>query len=308
MARITIRQRDTIKVDHLIIDKHALKGNTYYVDSVGGNIKNGGLDPLDALATIDQAVNKCTANQGDVIVVLQKHAETIGSATALVLDIAGISIIGMGHGTTRPTITLDTATAASIPVSVDDIHIENIIFTANFADIVTMFTLTTAKQLTFVDCNFLETATNMNAKLIVDTNTTNNAANGLAFINCNFIQVDTANTSLIKVDGDLDNLKFKDNYVSMGVNDNNAVIAVATGKDLTNVEIVDNLIYRLNTVGDLVTDSDTTNNSGIVARNYVGHADTASEVLFDLDGARVFENRGTAVNNTQGYLVPVVDS
>jgi len=99
-----------------------------------------------------------------------------------------------------------------------------------------------------------------------------------------------------------------DNFIELGVNDSNAVIGVASGKDLTSVRILRNYIYRLNTAGDLLVDSDTTANSGVIAHNRIGHADTASEVLIDADGVRQFDNLGTATNTASGYVLPAIDS
>ena len=64
----------------------------------------------------------------------------------------------------------------------------------------------------------------------------------------------------------------------------------------------------MNTAGDLLIDSDTTANSGIIAQNRIGHADTASEILIDADGVRQFDNVGTATNTASGYILPAIDS
>ena len=87
-----------------------------------------GSHPDTALSTIDAAINLCTANQGDVIYVLPGHTETVANATTIVPDVAGISIIGLGRGTARPTITFTNA-SGNIPISADNIVLENIHFT-----------------------------------------------------------------------------------------------------------------------------------------------------------------------------------
>lgn len=60
---------------------------------------NDGLSPERAFRTIDYAVGKCTANVGDVIVLLPgAHSST----TTVTVDVAGITITGMpGGGATR---------------------------------------------------------------------------------------------------------------------------------------------------------------------------------------------------------------
>ena len=77
---------------------------------------------------------------------------------------------------------------------------------------------------------------------------------------------------------------------------------------MTDCEITYNHIYRLNRAGDLLIDSDTTDNSGIIAHNRIGHADTAGEVLIDADGVRQFDNLGTGTDTASGYVLPAIDS
>jgi len=55
------------------------------------------------------------------------HAETLSSATALSADIAGISIIGLGRGTDRPTITFGAAGAA-LNISAASVRVSNLRF------------------------------------------------------------------------------------------------------------------------------------------------------------------------------------
>jgi len=54
------------------------------------------------------------------------HAETLATASAITADVAGISIIGLGHGASRPTLTFSD-TAATVVVSAASVTIQNII-------------------------------------------------------------------------------------------------------------------------------------------------------------------------------------
>lgn len=116
-------------------------GNVFFVDSGSGLASNDGLSPSTPLATIDQAINKCTASQGDVIVVLPGHAETISGATSLVMDVAGVQVVGLGQGALRPTLTF-SATASIINVSAADCRLENLVLVGNIDDIVTGISIT----------------------------------------------------------------------------------------------------------------------------------------------------------------------
>ena len=284
-------------------------GNIYHVDSGADTADddNAGTNPKQPLATLDGAINKTTASNGDVLLVHPGHAETISAAAAITFDVAGVTVIGMGVGNSRPTVTLDTATTTDIDVTADDVQIHNMIFSMNYADIVEVFDLSAA-GFVLNKCRFVDTATNMNFVDLIKGTTTNNQCDRLEFTNNVILSPDTGNNGVIDIGGDIDALVFNNNYISMGVQDSEAIISVATGKDVTNCEIAYNHIYRLNTAGDLLIDSDTTANSGVIAHNRIGHADTGSEVLIDADGVRQFDNLGTATNTASGYVLPAIDS
>ena len=274
-----------------------------------------GIDEVDGktlvFASLDAAVGACLANRGDHIVVAPGHTETISSATALALDVAGIFIEGIGWGTLKPTFTLNTATTATIAVSAANIKIKNIRFSANFADIVTLFT-PTAVNLTLEDCDFVATATNMNFLSIAKTNTTNNSADGLTFVNCKWVEPDAATLYWVSGLGDIDGLTFRNSYANLGVNTNDlpALVNMATGKDLTNLRVIDNDVIRLNDANPLLVVTDTTTaNTGIIKGNTIRHADTAGELLATAATNIGFsDNKASAVADASGYLLPAADS
>jgi hypothetical protein len=103
-------------------------GSVFFVDSSTGLSGNSGRDIKHPLATIDQAINKCTANKGDIIYAMPGHAEALGNnKTSLVPDIAGISIIGIGQGDDMPTIT-GSGVNSEIEVTADNIRFKNLRF------------------------------------------------------------------------------------------------------------------------------------------------------------------------------------
>lgn len=118
-----------------------IKGTVFYVDSNAGASTNAGKSWDNAMATINQAYDKVTANRGDLILVAPNHAEDIDSATDLVLDTAGVYIVGLGEGENRPTLTFKTDTAANIPISGDNNYIANILCKADIDSIVAGFTI-----------------------------------------------------------------------------------------------------------------------------------------------------------------------
>lgn len=81
--------------------------------------------------TIAAAISACTASRGDVIFVDQQYTET--RTTAITVNKAGVSIIGMGAGMLRPTIT-GNGTIDVFDVTSANVTIANFIFPAPSTD------------------------------------------------------------------------------------------------------------------------------------------------------------------------------
>lgn len=103
------------------------QGTSYFVDSGSGSDTNSGTSWSQALATLSTAIGKCTASQGDTIYLAEGHAEDVESAGAITVNVAGINIIGLGRGASRPTFTFKTATTATMIISSASVYVENII-------------------------------------------------------------------------------------------------------------------------------------------------------------------------------------
>jgi hypothetical protein len=104
-----------------------MPGDHYFVDSNSGADTNTGITWENALATIDAAVNKCTANNGDVIMVHPAHAENLAAASAVDIDVAGVTVWGIRRGQQMPTLTA-TATAGDLKMAAANATIHNIRF------------------------------------------------------------------------------------------------------------------------------------------------------------------------------------
>lgn len=102
-------------------------GTTFYVSSA---VTNGdGRSPQTAISTIDAAIGLCTANKGDRIIVMPGHTETVTAAAGIALDVAGVTIVGLGRGSARPTVNFTTVVGASFSVTAANCYVENILFT-----------------------------------------------------------------------------------------------------------------------------------------------------------------------------------
>jgi hypothetical protein len=294
--------------------RKAYYGDVIYVHAgTGSDSANSGTTPDKPVATLGQAITLATANNADQIVLLPGHAEAISSATALTLSKAGVDIVGAGVGSRRPTITLDTAATATINVSAANISIENVVFTANFADITSLFTLTTAKNFTVNNCEFVATAVNMNFLHIVDLAATANAADGLTFTNNLWNEPDAATLSFALIDGAVDRLNISDNVMYTGNATADTAFLLACGSSvLTGVRILRNLCQMVGNAatntGLLITNSSTTSN-GIVALNFLKHLTTSGDLICTASTKIAFHNNYlSGVVDKSGYILPAADS
>lgn len=124
-----------VKINEFLQSRNLARsqGDVYYVDDSGTDSASGvrGKTPDKPFASIDFAIGQCTANQGDVIYAMPGHAETISTATGLVADIAGISIIGIGSGEDRPKLTLSAA-ASKVSITAASVRFQNFILISSF--------------------------------------------------------------------------------------------------------------------------------------------------------------------------------
>lgn len=121
-------------------------GNIWYVQSTQSDARDQsgyGKSPQTPFATLDYAIGQATANNGDVIVLMPGHAETISAAGGVTVDVAGLTIIGQGSGSSRPTFNF-TATDATFLVTAANTWIDNCLFTGGIDAVVTMFTVSAA--------------------------------------------------------------------------------------------------------------------------------------------------------------------
>lgn len=285
-------------------------GNYWFVNgAIGTDDPAFGTEKDKPFDTIDYAIGKCSAY--DVIIVAPGHTETISKAGGITADVTGITIVGLGTGLKRPLVTMDTAATTTVAVSAASVTIDNIIFSANYADIATAVAVS-AKDFTLKNCSFLETATDMNFLSIVATSTTDNACDGLTVINNERISIDAAALAFISILGNCNRLRVEGNFDNQASAANVGHFIIMAAKVCLGARIVGNILNltgdnNAQTVGVFMTGSSTTS-TGIVAYNLVGSLDTTTE-LFDtatLDFQH-FENYYTGVIATSGKLWPVVD-
>lgn len=129
-------------------------GNVFFVDSGVGSNSNSG-KKNSPFATLDYAIGKCTASNGDLIYLMPGHAET---TTAIAADVAGIQIVGVGVGRNRPTLTATTAASDLIDVTAANIRIKNVRLVGAASGCTSLVSVA-AHDFELIGCNLEQAAT-----------------------------------------------------------------------------------------------------------------------------------------------------
>jgi hypothetical protein len=286
-------------------------GTVRYVSSTttGASDNHPGTDATKPLSTVDAAIGKCTANVGDVIVLMPGHAETV-TATSIALDVAGVTIVGLGTGLKRPTFTFGAA-AATITVSADNCVWSNCRFVANFADVAAAFTVGAAKDLVVKDSSFIDTSSILNFLSMVVTGATNNAADGLTFTGNYIYGLAATDGAVVSVLGNLLRLNVSNNVADKAATNNAGHFITLSSKLINGARIRGNTLTVVGatnaTVGIFLTGSGTTS-TGVVADNLVASLDTTTELIATAGtGLAYFNNYYTGTADASGKLWPAVD-
>ncbi len=242
---------------------------------------------LRPFRTIDYAIGRCTASRGDIIMVMPGHAETLSSASAITLDVAGVAIVGLGTGTLRPTLTF-SATDATMVISAANCTLVNIILQAGIAEVVTALSLTAAADGTsFEHIESYEGAV-AGTYNFVDVITLATGANNLSWRDCIFIGNDTNNDSFITGVAH-DGFYVSNCYFASNVAQAAAVGLIESSGNITNA-IIRDCYFRSNVDNALWIDSDGAANSGLIVNCYVSSIDTAGATSTgDFTGGHFFE-------------------
>lgn len=143
--------------------------------------------------SITAAQASCIAGNGDVIIVMPGHVETITGAAGIAIATSGVSIVGLGTGSLTPVINFTTSTAAQLTVTAANVTFKNIVFTAGIDAIVAMISVT-GTDCQFLNCEFNVNNATMGAILGILTAAT---ADNLVVSNCRFLGVATSTGTTI---------------------------------------------------------------------------------------------------------------
>lgn len=282
------------------------KGKTWYVDSaVAGS---DGSSPDTALATLDSAFAKCTANQGDTIIVMPNHAETITGAGGITHDVAGVSVIGLGKYNQRPRFLMDAGTTVTYLISAADAYVSNLEFASGHSNVATCFNVT-AVGAHIDSCKFGNNTTNEDFLVCITASGAANTADGLKVTNCEWYTTDTDDDQMISFIDNAKNVVILGNKMVTSATATAQLVICATGKLLTNTEIGWNVCINAMTANELFISNDGTTNTGVIHNNYSGHADVtgAHDNGWSGGGWRLFANLSASTDSVNGGVVPAAD-
>ena len=246
-------------------------------------------------ATIAAAVALCTASGNDQIMVLPGHTESVSAAAGIALSTAGISLIGLGTGTQRPTITFDTATTATMTVTAANVTIDNFVFTQAFDAIVSPIVVSAA-GFTMKNCYVMTANASYQCTQFILTTA---AANNMTIVNNRFNgTVDAGTTAVITIVGG-DNAYIADNdFIGAYTSAVGAIQSITTLN--TNCVIRRNTIVN-KTAGATKGITLLTGSTGVIAENKFGIGSGAAPITGD--AVHWVGNWSAAAVATNGTLV-----
>jgi len=276
--------------------------------AVGGSDGNDG-SYRRPCATLNGALDKCTANRGDIIFIMPGHAEVEAVAGAAIadIDVAGVAVVGLGFGDLRPSFTLEVDDG-TFDISAANTILSNIRFISSIVDVAVGFDVS-AKNVTIDSVAFEYVTAGTDCFIdAIDTSATDNASDGLIVNNCTSYNVETTNQAFVQINGDLANLQFTNNTITMGVNDDECFIGVSTITDTcVNMLIADNVLSRLNTDGELIFEGTANDCTGFIINNYLRHADVAAALLIPV-GSTVMQTNNllSEAIDVSGFVIPAI--
>lgn len=276
-------------------------GSVFYVDSSTGDDARNGKSPRTALATLDAAIGKCTANKGDVIYLLPGHSETEATAATSIatLDVAGVTVIGLGVGTVMPTFNLGVADG-TFTISAANCKVSNCRFVSTVADVAVGITISATGDYAVIEnCIFRDSAADKEFLVAISVAA---AAHGVKLIGNNFKTTAAAGSNNAILTAAVTDLEVIGN-VAYG---KYATGAMLTSGVLTNAVIMDNMF--INAEAAIAIALNGTTSTGILARNMLGGTTSMAAALTGDNAMWCYENYASGAAAVSGLINPAVDA
>jgi hypothetical protein len=273
--------------------------NNFFVDSGIGSNSYDGLSFETPFATIDYAIGKCTASNGDVIWVAPGHTETI-TGTDITVDVAGVSVIGLGTGSLMPWIKHNHANA-EVSIAADNVTWQGIRHSADVTDVKVAIEIEDGiDYCTVKDCVF-DVVTTGTDEFLVSVRT--NDASNFALIENNFFDMGLGGAvAAISFTKDTDGTTVRNN-VAMGDYSTAVINGITTLS--TKLLIEKNLLVNGDAANvgtepgiELVTGS-----SGVIRDNDIVCNVNTLALAIVADGVMMYRNYSTEVVAETGAVI-----
>lgn len=157
--------------------------------------KGGGARVFTTLTAASAAT---VSGRGDVILVCPGYTETVIAAGGIQLSSAASTIVGLGNGSQRPTISFTTSTAADVNVDAAGITIDNLIFDLTGIDALAGPIDVNAAGFTMKNCLVITGNATNQAVLALTSDTA--ASDDMVIQDCKFLgTADAGTTAAIEV-------------------------------------------------------------------------------------------------------------
>jgi len=244
-----------------MLGSHMTTGNVFFLDSNTGSDSYNGQSIRTPKATLNGVMDVCTANKGDIVYVMPGHAENVSAATTQIIDVAGLRIIGVGVGDTRPTFTY-TATGGSFEIDAADTYIENIKFLTSVSAVVVGVNVD-ADNVTIHNCEFNYDASGDDFIIMIDID----AVDYAEITNNRFIAQDAAGAAnAIRLDDAL-HVQIKNNVFS-GDFSKTVILSDTDCAVSTDLVIANNLMRNSDTAVGSCIEFDIANTGMLSYNNY----------------------------------------
>lgn len=249
--------------------------------------------------SLDAAIAACTASVGDVIYVSEGYTETITAAKSIAT--AGIAIIGLGIGLSRPTLTVNAA-VDGISLDAANILFENFHFAAPATDAATAMINVTKAGCSIRDITGIGSGGSEN---FVDCITIATGADDLTIDGVSFRNTTVAVNSFLSIEAAVARLTIK-NFFAFG---DVATAGIIDGATATQILLQDVVVGTVGTTKPAATlDS---NPTGMAVRcSFAGTSTTLADNAALGTGLRLFDVKvlEETDGSAQGALIPAVDA
>lgn len=288
------------------IIKEAMRARVFFVDSNGGgSTTSGGKSPETAFTTLASAIAACTASRGDVIYIMPGHSESLSGATALAINVAGISICGVGNRLNRPLFTWHT-TDAKVTISAANVRLYNLQVATDVDAVVSMISVTAA-GVVLDGVDFVDTAACAPLQFLLTTA----GGDDLSIVNTRHVQTASAATSVQAWIGlvGADRFFCKNNYWSLRGAASTAANGHIVGATTLSADVfIDSNRFIQSASTSAVPISLYTGSTGAVTNNLVASPKTAIAGSVAIASCYGMSNYACHVVNKSGLLDPVVDA